>query len=56
MEFINHRVGDGFSCVGIGWAGYVLYTGGKASPGGAIVAVVWALVFLQAYHFTKKKD
>lgn len=45
-----------FTCVGIGWAGYVLYTGGTASPGGALIAVVWSLVCFQASRFTQKKD
>ncbi|MBO5339589.1 MAG: hypothetical protein J6A62_01135 [Oscillospiraceae bacterium] len=45
-----------FAALGIGWAGYVLYTGGQANPGGAIIAVVWSLVFFQAYRFNKEKD
>lgn len=44
------------ACVGTGWAGYVLYTGGHASPGGALIAVVWSLVFFQAHRFMQKKD
>lgn len=36
-----------FSLLGILGAGYVLYTGGQASPGGPLIAVLFSAVCFQ---------
>lgn len=56
MKRLFFVLGLFFSALGFGWAGYVLYTGGRANPGGAIIAMVWSLIFFQAYRFNRKKD
>lgn len=43
------------ACVGMGWAGYVLYTGGQANPGGALIAVLWSLIFFQLFRSNNKR-
>ncbi len=39
-----------FSFLGIIGAGYVLYTGGQASPGGPLIAVIFGTVCFQLYR------
>ena len=44
-----------FSFLGIIGAGYVLYTGGQASPGGPLIAMIFSLVFLQLHRTHTKR-
>jgi len=44
-----------FSLLGILGAGYVFYTGGQASPGGPLIAMIFSLVFFQLYRTHTKQ-
>lgn len=45
-----------FGIIGFIGAGYVLYTGGKASPGYGLIPMLFCLTCSQGYIALKKKD
>ena len=50
MKRLFFVLGLCFSLLGILGAGYVLYTGGQANPGGPLIAVIFSTVFFQLYR------
>ena len=50
MKRLFFVLGLCFSLLGIVGAGYVLYTGGQASPGGPLIAVIFSTVFFQLFR------
>ena len=45
-----------FGIIGFIGAGYVLYTGGEASPGYGLIPMLFCLICSQGYIALKKKD
>lgn len=45
-----------FAVAGFAGAGYVLYTGGQASPGYGLIPLLFSLICQQGYICLKRKD